>query len=79
MVVCESFSKLTVNASMSVCCLLCVSINCLILSNFKLGPKQASNKQFWQWNYMDEVSRLLVASPRQGLMETFLFLINCLA
>ena len=24
-----------------------------------------------QWNYMGEVSRLLIASPRQGLMETF--------
>ena len=38
----------------------------------------ASNKQLWQWNYMGEVSRLLIASPRQGLMEMFSFLINFL-
>ena len=33
-----------------------------------------------QWNYMGEVSRLLIASPRQGLMQTFfLFVPNFLA
>ena len=32
----------------------------------------ASKRQFWEWNYMGEV----IASPRQGLMETFFIFLN---
>ena len=71
---CEPLVILTVNESISAVCMLCVSINYMIFQIFKLELKWQVINSSEQWNYMGEVSRLLVASPRQGLMETFFLL-----
>ena len=39
--------------------------------NLKLAPEWQVINNFGQWNYMGEVSRLLLASPRPRPMETF--------
>ena len=60
MVACVIFFNLTVNASVRIY---------MILKILIFEPKFQVRKRSGQWNYMGEVSRLLIVSPRQGLME----------
>ena len=45
--------------------------NCMILEILKLVPEWQVVNNSGQWNYMGEVSRLLIASPGPRLMEMF--------
>ena len=47
----------------------------MIFKMLKLEPEWQVGNNSGQWNYMGEVSRLLVASPRPRLMETFFFIL----
>ena len=68
---CEFLSDVTMNTSMSVG--LCKQQLHGPQNIHYVWAKMAVINSSGQWNYMGEVSRLLIASPRQGLMETFFF------
>ena len=47
----------------------------MILKILKLQPAWQVVNSSGQWNYMGEVSRLLIASPRLRLMEMFFLIL----
>ena len=56
-------------------CKLCANILTAWTSKFKLMPEWKLISKSGQWNYMGEVSRLLIASPRPRPMETFFLIL----
>ena len=52
-----------------------VSSNCMGLKIWSSWARMAVINSSWQWNYMGKVSRLLIASPRPRLMETFFLIL----